>query len=366
MKKKILLLCLLLVSSWQVRVATASQEELYETLQKKPWDALAMQKMQVLLRNEREPAALRSRAMALCALALIKQGNTNQFVRAVQLMESAYPEGKGLVTVSVAEQYVTCPVCSGKGKREVSCPSCRGSTCPRCKGTRSMLSACSDCMGAGQQFKLSPSVQDNYNRLLTEILEASRENQRLDKQVSQVLAEKDNDKRIALFEAVLADFPKRTDLEHVQKNLAVAQTIRDVARAKTREQDVREKEELAVERLRGLRQVTSEKRVAAIQEIEGFLIKHPKCFARTELDEIKTELMSQENIRNRLISAGYWLGGIGALFVVVSFLKIMLTPRKDESIRPLPGMDHIDKSKFTDPLADERERTEARRHKEKR
>jgi acyl-CoA dehydrogenase len=53
---------------------------------------------------------------------------------------------------------------------------------------------------------------------------------------------------------------------------------------------LREKEEVAVERILLLRQATSEKRVAAIREIEDFLIKHPKCYARADLDEIKTEL----------------------------------------------------------------------------
>lgn len=365
MKKTILLLCLLWASAWQARATVVGHETLCGTLQKSPWDATAMQGMQALMRETREPAAVRSRAMALCALALIKQGNTNQFGRAVQMLEATYPEGKGLVTVSVAEQYPACSACAGKGKREVSCPSCKGRTCPRCNGTRSMLTTCSDCMGAGKQFKLSPLVQENYNRLLTEILAVDQENQRFEKQVSQAFAEKDNDRRIALFEAVLVDFPKRTDLGRTKKSLAEAQTIREAARAKKREQDVREKEELDVERLRALRQATSDHRVAAIQEIESFLITHPKCFARSELDEIKNELMSKENIRNRLISAGYWLGGICALFIVASFLKLALTTRKGDSMRPLPGMDHIDRSKFTDPLADERERTQSRRRSEK-
>lgn len=366
MKKMILLLGLLSVCAGQVWATIASQEALCATLQKTPWDVYAMQGMQVLMRNECEPTAVRSRAMALCALSLIKQGNTNQFMRAVQLLESTYPEGKGLVTVSVAEQYPVCSACAGKGRREVSCPSCKGSTCPRCNGTRSMLTACSDCMGTGKQFKLSPLVQDNYNRLLTEILAVCQETQRFEKQVSQALAEKDNDQRIVLFEAVLADFSKRTDLARAKKSLADAQTIREDARARKREREVREKEELDVERLRGLRQATSKNRVAAIQAIEGFLITHPKCFARSELDEIKNELISKENIRNRLISAGYWLGGICALFIVASFLKVVLTSKKGDSMRPLPGMDHIDKSKFTDPLAEEREKTESRRNSEER
>jgi len=361
MKRRILLLSLLLASAWQTRAVAGDQEALCATLQKSPWDAQAMQGMQALMRNEREPVALRCRAMALCALSLIKQGNTNQFMRAVQMLETTYPDEKGLVTVSVAEQYTACPVCAGKGKCAVSCPACKGSACPRCNGTRSIQTACPACMGAGQQFKLSPSVQENYNRLLTEILATSREAQRFEKQSAQAFAEKDNDKRIALLETVLAEFPKRTDLERAKKSLEEAKKIRDTALATKREQDRLEKEQLAVERLLLLRKATSENRVAAIREIEDFLVKQPKCFARAELDEIKTELMAKQNIRNRLISAGYWLGGICVLFIVGSFIKTAMISRKGDTMRPLPGMDHIDKSKFSDPLAEEREKTESRR-----
>jgi hypothetical protein len=361
MKSKILFLSLLVVSAWQARVVASDQEVLCATLQKSPWDAQAMQGMQALMRNEREPSALRSRAMALCALSLIKQGNTNQFTRAVQMLETLYPDEKGLVTVSVAEQYTACSTCEGKGKRAVSCPACKGSACPRCKGTRSIPTTCSDCRGAGHQFKLSPSVQENYNRLLTEIVAASQEAQRFDKQLAKAFAEKDNDKRIALLETVLVDFPKRTDLERAKKSLEEAQKVRAAALAKKREQDLREKEEVAVERILLLRQATSEKRVAAIREIEDFLIKHPKCYARADLDEIKTELTGKENMRNRLISAGYWLAGICIFCIVGTFIKTALMSRKGDTMRPLPGMERIDKSKFTDPLADERDRTESRR-----
>jgi hypothetical protein len=366
MRKMILLVCLLWASAWQAWAVSSSQEELCATLQQSPWDAKAMQVMQALMRNEREPAALRSRAMALCALSLIKQGNTNQFVRAVQMLESLYSEEKGLVSVSVAEQYSACPVCEGKGRRAVNCPACKGSTCPRCNGTRSIQTTCSACMGTGQQFKLNPSVLENYNRLLAEMLAFTRETQRFEKQSAIALAEKDNDKRIALLEALLADFPKRMDVGLAQKSLEEAKKIRDGALVKKREQEKREKEESAVERMRDLRQAeTSEKRVAAIREIEDYLIKNPKCFARSELDEIKNELAAKEKLRNRLITSGFWLGGICVVFVVATCVRIWLTSMKVEKIRPLPGMDHIDKSKFTDPLSDERERTEVRRRGEK-
>ena len=155
-------------------------------------------------------------------------------------------------------------------------------------------------------------------------------------------------------------------MELAKKNLEAAKKIQDVALARKRDQDKREREESAVERMRDLRQAaTSENRVAAIREIEDYLIKNPKCFARAELDEIKNELASKEKLRNRLITSGFWLGGICVVFVVATFVRIWLTSMKVEKIRPLPGMDHIDKNKFTDPLADERERTEVRRRGEK-
>jgi hypothetical protein len=360
--KRVLLLGLLLVGAGQVQAVTPAPEELCATLQKSPWDAKAMQVMQTIMRNEGEPALLRSRAMALCALSLLKQGSTNQFLRAVQMLETGFPEEKGLVTVSVAEQYVTCAVCAGKGKRETSCPGCKGSSCTRCKGTRTLQTVCSACMGAGQQFKLSPSVLENYNRLLEDILAMTRENQRYGKRSAEALAEKENDKKIALLEAVLAEFPKRADLGPVKKSLEEAQKIRAVVVARKLEQERRDQEESDVERLRGLRQTASADCMSALREIEDYLLKHPKCFARAELEEIKAELTSKMNLRNRLISSGYWLAGIVGVLLLTAFVKVLLASRRVEQLRPLPGMDRIDKSKFTDPLADEREKTQARRH----
>jgi hypothetical protein len=360
--KRVLLLGLLLVSAGQVRAVAPAPEELCATLQKSPWDAKAMQVMQTIMRNEGESALLRSRAMALCALSLIKQGNTNQFIRAVQMLEAGYPEEKGLVTVSVSEQYVPCLVCAGKGKRETSCPSCKGSSCTRCNGTRSVQTVCSACMGAGQQFKLSPAVLENYNRLLAEIVAITRENQLYVKRSAEALAEKENDKKIALLEAVLADFPKRADVGPVKKSLDEAQKIRAAALAVKLAQEKRDQEDLDVERLRGLRQADSANCMSALREIEDYLLKHPKCFARSELEEITAELTAKLTLRKRLISSGYWLAGICGVLLLTAFLKGFLASRKVEHTRPLPGMERIDKSKFTDPLADEREKTQARRH----
>ncbi len=360
--KRVLLLGLLLVSAGQVRALTPDPEELCATLQKSPWDAKAMQVMQTIMRNDGESAFLRSRAMALCALSLIKQGNTNQFIRALQMLETGYPEEKGLVTVSVAEQYVPCLVCAGKGKRETSCPSCRGSSCTRCKGTGRVQTLCAACMGAGQQFKLSPSVQENYNRLLAEILALTRENQLYAKRSAEALAEKENNKKIALLEAVLAEFPKRADLGPVKQSLEEAQKNRAAAQARKLDQEKREQDDSDVERLRGLRQTTSANCMSAIREIEDYLLKHPKCYARSELEEIKAELTSKANLRKRLISSGYWLAGICGVLLLAAILKGILASRKVEHTRPLPGMERIDKNKFTDPLADEREKTQARRH----
>jgi len=346
MKVRILLACILFASAWPARAAiSANPEELCATLQRAPWDPLALQMMQTLMRDERESVAIRSRAMALCTLALLRQGNTNQFVRATQILDTTYPDEKGLVTVTVAEQY---------------------KVCPRCKGTGKIQTVCAACMGTGQQFELAPSVQENYTRLLAEILAFCQENKRFEKASALAFAEPDNAKRIARLESLLSDFPKRTDLERAKKSLAEATKIRDAALAKKQEEEKREKEEREIERLRVLHQVPAENRPAAIAEIEAFLMKHPTCYARVELEEVKDALVSKVNFRNRLITSGYWLGGIFVLFIAMTALKSMLASRRVESLPSLPGMNRVDKSKFTDPLADERERTEARRHTQER
>jgi len=323
-----------------------------------------MQALQSLMRNEKEPVAFRSRAMAICSLALLRQGNTNQFAKASQVLETTFPAEKGLLTVSIAENFQNCPACEGKGRRETSCPGCKGKTCLRCKGTRVVQTVCSTCMGAKQQFKVSPAVQENYLRLLQEAVEICQQNSRFEKESALALAEKDTLKRIARVESVLVAFPQRTDLEPLKKNLDAAKKMQETELARKKEQARLEQEERDVERLLKLRDAPSAERAAAINEIEMYLLKHPKCSGRSDLEEIKAELTSKEALRTRLTTGAFWLVGLCGGFAFIVFLKSWISSLRVERARPLPGMDRIDKSRFTDPLAVEQEETEARRKQE--
>jgi len=355
----------ILLSTCQIMwVFAGSQEVLFTTLQKTPWEAKSMQALQTLMRNEREPVALRSRAMAICSLALLRQGNTNQFVKASQFLESTFPEEKGLITVSIAENFENCSACSGKGRREVPCPACKGKACLRCKGAQVIQTVCTLCMGTKQQFKLSPAVQENALRLLKESVDICQKNLRFEKESVVALAEKDNAKKIALLEAVLSSFPERTDLTPVQKSLEEAKKIREVELARKKERERREKEEREVERLRGLREVPAAEREAAINAIETYLLKNRKCSAQNELEELKAELTTKVTLRNRLISSALWLAGLCGGFAFIVFLKVIIFSKKIERSGPLPGMARIDKNKFTDPLAEEREKNQTRSKQE--
>jgi hypothetical protein len=345
-------------------VSASGQEELFTTLQKTPWEAKSMQALQTVMRNERESVAIRSRAMALCTLSLLRLGNTNQFVKASHVLDVTFPSEKGLITVSVAENVEDCSACSGKGRREVPCPACKGKACLRCKGTRVMQTTCTLCMGAKQQFKLSPAVQENYNRLLKESVDICQKNLRFEKDSASALAEKDNTKKIVLLEAVLSNFPERTDLVTVQKSLEEAKKIRENELDRKKEKVQREKEEREVARLEGLREVSASECAAAILEIETYLLKNPKCTARADLEELKAVLTSKVNLRQRLISSALWLVGICGGFAFLVFLKGMIFSKKIERSGPLPGMARIDKNKFTDPLAEEREKNQTRSNQE--
>lgn len=342
----------------------ASQEDLFATLQKSPWEAKSMQALQALMRNEREPVALRSRAMAICTLSFLHLGNTNQFIKASHVLDGAFPGEKGLITVSIAENFEDCSVCAGKGRREANCPGCKGSACQRCKGMRVISTVCTACRGTKQQFKLSPAVQENYVRLLKESINIAQQNLLFEKESALALGEKDTAKKIALLEAVLSGYSTRIDLDPLKKSLEDAKKIRDAEVAKKKEQERRNKEEKDVERLRGLRDVLAGERESAINELEMYLIKNPKCFARNELEELKAELTTKVTLRKRLIASLLWLIGLGGGFVCIVFLKTMIFPRKAERSGPLPGMARIDKNKFTDPLAEEREKNHARQNGE--
>ena len=131
----------------------AAIREACVTLAQNAKDAKALGVIQAVAVEDSMPAAMRSRAMVLCALPVLQQMNTNQFGRMVQVILSTYPD-EGPVALGLTEDdwLATCPVCNGAGAKVVTCPTCSGSgRCPTCKGTKKTSSGatCPACKGNG-------------------------------------------------------------------------------------------------------------------------------------------------------------------------------------------------------------------------
>jgi len=89
----------------------------------------------------------------------------------------------------------------------------------------------------------------------------------------------------------------------------------------------------------------------AIAALDAFLKKHPQTFAIQELQSLRAELIAKRDrnarIQNILLGS---LSLLGALFIL-SILKSLLFKKRRTTIGSLPGIDKLDKAKFTDPLS---------------
>ncbi len=184
-----------------------SEERLQQacvTLRQEPLSVPDLVVLTEISRFATNSPALRSRAMAAYALALLMQGNTNAFARAAQMQKTVFPELPPLLTITPEDYTATCDVCKGIGMKDTPCPSCMGprtckacngtgkqaagdgfvrcracelrGTCGMCNGQQSLSTTCPTCKGVGTLLKQSGNVRNNYNALLTDMAAICQEN----------------------------------------------------------------------------------------------------------------------------------------------------------------------------------------------
>ena len=345
-------------------------------------DAKALGVIQAVAVENTMPAAMRSRAMVLCALPFLQQMNTNQFARMVQVLLSTYPE-EGPVALGLTEsdwlatcpqcngagaKVTTCPTCSGAGKcptckgtkktaSGAACPACKGSgACGRCEGAKEMRTACLECKGSGKVVVPSPNVARRYEQLLTELRTFATENIQFAEQSQKALAVRMPKERLAALEDVLAAFPNRPDLGALVKaREAVQATLaEDAAQKQAQEERNRMKQERDA-LLSAAERLPFSSVPVLVSQIDEFLTKYPKSEYVIELEVLKSKQQSRHSFYTNTWRAFYILGGLIAVLFVVSLVKewIVRKTRKESQLK-IPGLENMDSGEFTDPLSDSR------------
>ena len=366
-------------------VTEARLQQACAALQRSPLAAAELQMLSSAAHSLTNSPALRSRAMAAYSLTFLMNGNTNAFERATQLLQSTFPEAARLITVTRSDAFVTCDTCTGTGIQMMLCPSCMGTgkckacdgtgkkgsgACPACKGKGScgmcagkkkIETACPTCKGTRLVFKTNEKIRSNYDVLLTNIVSICQENVRFTEQFGLASRETDTGKRIALLKNLFQEFSHRADLGPAKDLLAQAVNTRNNQEALQLKKQEQEKSNRELEALRKLHDAdTLDDLNRAIATLAAYLKDHPGTPAKMELQTLLDDLVAARNRKLLTRKIIYGLVSLfGVLFLITS-LKPLLFKKKPDHFGPLPGMDKLDKSKYTDPLSLTSEESKAR------
>jgi len=345
-------------------------------------DAKALGVIQSVAVGDTMPAAMRSRAMALCALPFLQQMNTNQFARMVQVLLSTYPEeGPAALGLTESDWLATCPQCNGAGAKVTTCPTCSGAgkcptckgtkktpsgadcpackgsgTCARCEGAKEMRAACLECKGSGKIVVLSANVSRRYEQLLTELRVFATENIQFAEQSQKALAVRNPKERLAALDEVLAAFPSRQDVGPLVKAREAAQAVLDEEAAKKQEQEVHNRMRQERDALfAAAQQLPFSSIPVLLRQIDDFLAKYPKSEYVIELEVLRAKQQSRHTFYANSWRVLYVLGGLITVLFVVSLVKewILRRTRKESQLK-IPGLENMDSGEFTDPLSDSR------------
>lgn len=300
-----------------------------EALQQTPLSVPDLHVFSEYVRNGDNSPALRSRAMAAYAMALLLQGNTNNFVRAQQAHRTAYPEDAQLIPLTAAHYSIPCDACNGTGQREKS--------------------VCPQCLGRGSQFQLSPLVAQTYKERLGEIAAHCRENAEYAEKFKEATKVSRDDRQIELLQALTNSYPHRTDLAPAIALLDDALAKREARLRAAQEQEERRRIEREAAALKELAQGPDRPR--AIRELRAYLAANPHVAPALELQAVLDELVAKEEQRQRLGKIGIGVAVLIGCLCLVSVIRFFSFPRRASPSGPLPGMDKIDKADFTDPLS---------------
>jgi hypothetical protein len=344
-------------------------------LQLSPLSAGDLQTLAEASRVATNSPALRSRAMAAYSLALLLQLNTNAFERALTVMQSACPEALQQLKVSRSDCLTMCLECLGSGKQTTLCPTCMGAgtckvcsgtgkagqapcsvckgkgECARCLGKKRISTPCPACKGTSQILKPKESIRNNYNALLAEMVSICQENARYAEQFRVASKEADLVKRIALLRSLIAAFPHRSDLGAALSLMKQSINAQTTEESRLRAKEKREREDRDRIELQKFEEAKStadlDKGIAAL---DSYLKAHPDCAAYLDFKLMEDQLIAR---RDRAILLRKILIGVLSLvglLIALSVLSPLVLRKKANSLSPLPGMDKIDKSRFTDPL----------------
>ena len=346
-----------------------------EALERSPLSAGELQTLAEASRAATNSPALRSRAMAAYSLTFLMQLNTNAFDRALTVMRATCPDALQHVKVTQDDWLALCQECLGSGKQSTLCPTCMGSgkckpcagtgkreaercaackgkgECARCAGKKRITTPCPTCKGTAQVFKLKESIRANFSALVAEMAAICQENATYEERFKQASKEAELGARIALLRALIEAFPRRTDLGPALALLKQSLDAQKSEESRLQAREKREREERERVELLKLEEARSVKDLnAAIAALNPYLKAHPDCAAFVELTLLEEQLIARRNRAELVRKILYGVGALFGLLVLISVLKPLLFRPKPSGSTPLPGLDKIDKSQFTDPL----------------
>ena len=358
------------------------------TLLRNAKDAKALGVIQAAAVEDTMPPALRSRAMAACALPSLQQMNTNQFSRIAQMLLSTYPEdGPAVLGVTESDWLAACPSCTGAGVKVVTCPSCAGTgkcpackgakktaagivcqackgegTCGRCEDKRVIRTPCLECRSTGKVVVISPNVARRYEKVLSELRALATENIQFAEQSQKALAVPDVRKRLAALHEVIAAFPNQKDTAALIKARAAAEAAIAEEVAQKTAQDERNRMMQEKDALITAAQNPPRAGIPKlVRLIDDFIARHPRSEYETELEMLKSTLQSRHAFYTNAWRAFYILLGVIIIVGSVTTVREWVRNRnRKETLLKIPGMADLNPDEFTDPLSDSRNAAAAR------
>ncbi len=324
-----------------------------ETLQLMPLSVANLQILADVARSETNNPALRGRAMAAYALALLMQGNTNAFSRAAQIQRDLFPDPPPLITITPTDCMAPCTDCLGKGEKRTGCPFCRGTgkcetcdgignitgggrshtpcpscklsgICVKCEGQARLIITCPTCKGAGENFTLTDAVRNNYSDLLSNMVAICQGKGNKAEPPIKAEGESDHD---------------------LQNNTTQAVTNRLSAHETTEAQNRSQRE------VESLRKLLLENSIGgSIATLRTYLAAHPESPYQTELQHLLDGLIAKQerkHLTRNIVKGGTIL--IGA-FLFTLILRPRLFRKHAATAGALPGMEKLNKADFIDPL----------------
>ena len=357
---------------------------------------LDQESLQLLFRYSRNGSSdpqLRSRTMAIFALASLVKGDTNLFERARLSHLANYPADKDFIPIKLNNCIGTCSDCAGFGYTETennctvcqgskSCTKCKGTgkwqiastfdsrksengrrggvlscgqcngtgRCPACNGATMARKNCPTCNGTGTLFNIPKSkIAEKYKSLLSDIIAAIETEENLSEQIGKAKAEPALELRIRAFEKLLKTIGGRPERVEIERWLLADQNV--LKQQLAAEAAAKQQQERELSTLRSLRH--SKNPQAALVTLREYLAANPNSPYRLEIQSIRDETaaaIESNREKKKLLYAGgaALLLLLGLSCININYFKYSLfqSSSADGAKRRKPGADL-----YTDPLS---------------